>query len=241
MVARRALLLLWLLAGTAASARAQVCAGLPSLRERPVIATLDVAVADSVRSSSAGVTVGRRAFAGAFVGRTVYSDVSFAATTADATSTVIGMGAGYELSLVPDATAGGTRVGLCPIVTGQWDTGPDGDFGGNHLDSDGWSAGGGVSVGGVLLDRGFWRLFPFGQVSFVHASATVHDFPFVGSDSHAKGDGWLFALGVGVGLGSRVTVSPELVLPSGTADAGTSYGLSVNVGLGGGSASPARP
>ena len=221
-VAAAACLALAALAARPASA--QLCAGLPSLSERPVIVTADAARATGAWSTGAGLTVGRRAFAGAFVERATYQDVSFAATQADTRSIAVGGGVGYEFRI--------GQAGVCPVATGQWESGPDGTFGGTRLDSDGWTVGAGLSAGGRLLNERAWRLFLYASVTVERVTTTVHDFPFVGTDSRAHDTGWVFGLGVGVGLGSRVTLAPSLSIPSGIEGSETTFGLSLNIGLG---------
>lgn len=214
------------------SGAAQVCAGLPSLSERPIIASTDVSRATTGWSATAGVTAGRRLFGAVYGGTTTYENVEFAAQTRDASSFVAGAGLGYEVTLAPHPETAGARIGLCPLLAAEWESGPDGDFGGTKLDSDGWTLSAGASVGGALLDRPPWRLIPFAAASFARVSTTVHDVPFVGTDTDARDDGWVFAVGVGVGIGPQVTVSPGLTIPTGITGGENSFSLSFNVGFG---------
>jgi hypothetical protein len=216
----------------ASSGAAQVCVGLPSLSERPIIASGDVARAKTGWSASAGLTGGRRLFGAVYGGTTVYEDVEFAAQTKDASSWLAGAGVGYEFALAPIPQHGAARVGLCPVLGAEWESGPDGDFGSTKLDSDGWTLSAGVSLGALALSRPSWRLFPFAAASFVKVSTTVHDVPFVGTDTEARDSGWLLAFGVGVGIGQRVTLSPEVAVPTGISGGENSLSLGVNVGFG---------
>jgi hypothetical protein len=209
---------------TSVPARAQVCAGSPSLRERPLVATADVARAKDAWSLGAGLTAGRSAFVGVHVERATYQNVSYAATQADTRSTDLGGAVGYEFRV--------GDFGVCPVATGQWESRPDGDFAGNRLNSDGWTVGVGLSAGWILLRMGRWRIIPSASVSLERVSTTVHDFPFVGTDSHARDTGWVFGFGIGVVVGSRVTVEPSLNIPSGIEGGATTFGFSVSVGLG---------
>ncbi len=206
-------------------ARAQVCAGSVSLRERPVIVTADAASAKNAWSVGAGLTAGRSAFVGAFVERVTYQDVSFAATQGEAHSNNLGGAVGYEFRL--------GAVGVCPVASALWESGPDGNFAGNRLNSDGWTAGAGVSVGGELLRTATLRLFPFASATIQRVSSTVHDFPFVGTDTHAHDTGFVFGIGFGVAVGSRVTLGPSVSIPSGIEGGETTVGFSLDVGLGG--------
>lgn len=204
-------------------AHSQECAGLPSLRERPVIVTADISGGKDAWSLGAGLTAGRAAFVGVYVDRATYQNVGFAATTADARSTDIGAAAGYEFRLGP--------LGLCPVASGQWETGPDGSFAGNQLDSDGWTVGAGMSAGGVLVRTAGLRIIPSASVTFQRVSSTVHDFPFINTDSHAHDTGWLVGLGIGVAVGA-LTLEPSVTIPSGLEGGVTTFSLSVNVGVG---------
>lgn len=204
--------------------RAQVCAGLPSLHERPVIVTADASRAKDAWSAGAELTAGRSAFASAFAGVNMSQNVDFAAQRGNAHSIEFGAGLGYELRF--------DHIGLCPVVTASWETGPDGDFGGSRLNSDGWTVGGGVGIGGVLVRRPHWGLIPFASASYARVSATVHDFPFVGTNSTAHETGWVFSLGAGITLGPRLTLTPSLTIPTGFTDNVTSVDLGVSIGLG---------
>jgi hypothetical protein len=207
------------------AARAQLCAGTPSLRERPVFVSGDVARGKDAWSVGAGLTAGRDAFAGVHVERATYQNVSFAATQADTRSTDVGGVVGYEFRL--------GRMGVCPVAAGQWESGPDGTFAGNRLNSDGWTVGGGVTAGGVLRRTAGWRVIPYASVTFERVSSTVHDYPFVGTDSHAHDTGWVFGAGFGVVIGSRVTLGPSVTVPTGIEGGETTFGFGVDVGLGG--------
>ena len=215
-----------------ATGRAQVCAGLPSLNERPIIGTLDASFARDASSASVGATVGRTMFGAGYVGTVAYQDVSFAAQTGDASSTVFGAGLGYEFRLAREQEGGGVRAGLCPVVTGEWETGPDGDFSGTPLNGDGWTVGAGLSLGARAWRRGAWRLLPYAAASYVRVAATIHDFPFSGTDTEGHDDGWVFSFGVGVGMGPRLTISPVFTAPAGISGGERSVGVSVNYGLG---------
>jgi len=205
-------------------ARAQLCAGLPSLSEQPVIVTADLAQSKGAWSVGSGFTAGRSLFAGAYAERTTYRDVSFAATQADTRSIDVGGGVGYEIRV--------GQAGVCPVATGQWESGPDGMFGGTRLNSDGWTVGAGLSAGGTLVRGGAWRVIPYASATFERVASTVHDVPFAGTDSRAHDTGWVFSFGVGVGFGPRITVAPSLSVPSGIEGGETTFGLSLNVGLG---------
>jgi hypothetical protein len=60
----------------------------------------------------------------------------------------------------------------------------------------------------------------------------VHDYPFVGTNSRAHDAGWVFSFGVGMALGSRLTLGPSVSIPGGIEGGETTFGLSVSVGLG---------
>jgi hypothetical protein len=75
--------------------------------------------------------------------------------------------------------------------------------------------GAGLSAGGVLLRTSGWRIIPYASVTVQRASTTVHDIPFVGTDSHAHDTGGVFGFGVGVAAGSRVTVGPSVAMRHG--------------------------
>ena len=186
--------------------------------------TADAARAKDAWSIGAGLTAGRSAFVGVHVERATYQNVSYAATQADTRSTDVTGAVGYEFRV------GG--VSVCPVVTGQWESGPDGDFAGNPLNSDGWTVGAGLSAGSILLRLGPWRIIPSASVSLERVSTTVHDFPFIGTDSHAYDTGWVFGFGIGFVIGSRVTVEPSLNIPSGIEGGATTFGFNVSVGLG---------
>ncbi len=204
--------------------RAQVCAGLLSLHERPVVVSVDAAAARGASSVGAGLTAGRSAFAGAFVERAVYRNVDYAATQADTRSTNVGAAVGYEVRR--------ERFAVCPVATVQWESGPDGTFAGNILNSDGWTIGAGVSVGAVLIEAAGWRVISSTSLTVQRASTTVHDFPFVGTDSRAHDTGLLYGFAIGLVVGARLTIQPTVNIPSGIEGGETTYGLSVNLGLG---------
>jgi hypothetical protein len=226
------MLLVPLFALLASPGWAQVCAGLPSLSDRPIIASADLARAKTGWSATAGVTAGRRLFGAVYGGTTTYEDVEFAAQIKNASSFLAGAGIGYEVTLARDPETAGADIGLCPLFAAEWESGPDGDFGATKLDGDGWTVSAGASVGGLLFDRMPWRLIPFAAASFARVSTTVHDFPFVGTDTDARDDGWLFAFGVGIGIGPQVTVSPGFTIPTGITGGENSFSLGVNVGFG---------
>jgi len=207
-----------------ASGRAQVCAGLPSLHERAVIVTADASRGKDAWSGGMEITAGRSAFASAYGGVNLSQNVDFAAQRGDAHSIEFGAGLGYELRF--------EEIGICPIVTAAYETGPDGDFGGSRLNSDGWTVGGGVGIGGVLVRGPRWGLIPFASASYNRVTATVHDFPFVGTSSAAHETGWVFSLGAGIRLGPRLTLTPSLTIPTGFTDNVTSVDFSVSIGLG---------
>jgi hypothetical protein len=209
---------------TGTPARAQLCAGSPSLRERPLVVTADAARAKDAWSIGAELTGGRSAFVGLQVERATYQDVSFAATQADTHSTDLGGAVGYEFRI--------GRFGVCPVAAAQWESGPDGTFGGTRLDSDGWTVSAGLSAGWILLRTARWRVIPTASATLQRISTTVHDFPFVGTDSRAHDTGWSFGIGIGFVAGSRVTVAPSVSIPSGIEGGETTFGLSVSVGLG---------
>ena len=215
-----------------AGAAAQVCAGLPSLHERPIIVSLDGGRSNTGSSIDVGITAGRSLFGGLFTGSINYQDISFAAQTLDAASTTTGAMLGYEFALAADQRTPGARLGICPIVTAEYENGPDADVGGTRLDSDGWTLGAGASVGGLLLDRKPWRLFPYAAASYVYASATVHDVPFAGTDTEAHDSGGLLAFGVGVGIGGHVTVSAGMNFPVAIEGGENSFTFGVNFGFG---------
>ena len=207
-----------------AAARAQVCAGLPSLHERPVILTADASRGKNAWSAGMEITAGRSAFATAYGGVNLSQNVDFAAQRGDAHSIEFGAGLGYELRF--------RDLGVCPLVTAAYETGPDGDFGGSRLNSDGWTAGGGAGIGGVLVRRRRWGLIPFASAFYARVSATVHDFPFVGTNSTEHETGWVFSLGAGITLGPRLTLTPSVTIPTGFTDNVTSLDLGVSIALG---------
>ena len=228
----RGLLLGATAAVAAAPAPAQVCAGLPSLHERPVIVSLDGGRSKTGSSVDLGITAGRSMFGAVAYGATNYQDISFAAQTLDASSTTYGALLGYEWALAASQHTPGARIGVCPVLSFGYETGPDADAGGTTLDSDGWTMTGGISVGGVLIDRRSWRLLPFAAASFAHVAATVHDVPFPGTDTEASDNGWVFAFGAGIGIGRRVTISPGYNIPASIEGGENSFTLSINVGFG---------
>src|SRR5512135_3200277 len=69
-----------------AAGRAQVCAGLPSLRERPVVLGGSYSGSRSGWSLGGDATLGRAAFVNLAAGHVVYRNVDFGAVTADAHS-----------------------------------------------------------------------------------------------------------------------------------------------------------
>jgi hypothetical protein len=213
---------------------AQVCAGLPSLRERPLVLGANHARSDAGWAAGGSVIWGRAAFVNLAAGYMRYQNLAFSASRHDAHSAVFHAGAGYEVSAQLSGRGGrrGTGIGVCPAAYVEYETGPDGDFG-VILNSDALSVGIGASIGAVVIERGSTRVIPYLGLALVRAATAIRDFPFPGTDTRDTEYGGLLDLGIGIVLG-RFTVGPEVTLPIGFSDADGSYGVGVSLSLGGG-------
>ncbi len=223
-----------------AAGRAQICAGLPSLRERPVVLGGSYSVSKSGWSVGGDATLGRAAFVNLAAGHVVYRKVDFGAVIQDAHSTALHLGGGWALEGRPDAGAGrAPTLGVCPAAYVEYETGPD-RGGPVPLDSDGLTWGGGLSVGAAVRLGATTRAIPFAGLAFVHTSSTMHGVPFPGTDTKASDSGGLLDVGVGIAFGA-LSVVPEVAVPLGIEGAETTFGVGVSVSLGRGrSAGSAR-
>ena len=217
------------------AASAQICEGVPSLRERPFAVGATYSRSDAGWAAGGAATWGRSAFVSLASGYVRYEDMAFSASRADASSAVFHLGAGYEVQAQLAGGRGGrggrgTTLGICPAGYVEYETGPDGDFG-VTLNSNGLTAALGASIGAVVLERGTIRLIPYVGMACARVSTTVHDFPLAGTDTKDTEYGGLLDLGIGIVLG-RVTIGPEATFPIGFEGADASYGVGVSLSFG---------
>ncbi len=215
-----------------ATGQAQLCAGLPSLRDLPVIVAATYSRSDAGWAAGGDATWGRAAFVNLAAGYVRYEHMAFSASRADASSAAIHLGGGYEVQTQLGGANGrrGKTVGLCPAGYVEYETGPDGDFG-VRLNSSALTAALGASVGAVLLERGSTRLIPYVGAAYARVATTVRDFPLVGTDTKNTEYGGLLDLGIGLVFG-RVTIGPEATFPIGFDGADPSYGVAVSLSFG---------
>ncbi len=214
-----------------ATGRAQICAGVPSLRDHPVVVGGSYSRSKSAWSVGGDVTLGRAAFVNLAAGHVVYRDVNFGAVSSDARSTALHLGGGYEVE-VP-VRAGARRaptVGVCPAAYVEYETGPD-RGGPVPINSDGLTWGGGVSLGAALPLGRRMQAIPFAGLAFVHTSTTMHHVPFPGTDTKATDTGGLLDVGLGIAVGV-LSIVPEVAVPIGLKDAETTFGVGVSFSLG---------
>ena len=180
------------------AAQAQVCAGLPSLRDLPVVVAATWSRSDAGWAAGGAATWGRAAFVNLAAGYVRYEDMAFSASRADASSAAVHLGGGYELETKLGGGSGGrgTTVGFCPAGYVEYETGPDGDFG-VRLNSNAFTAALGASVGAVVFERGSTRLIPYVGAAYARVATTVHDFPLAGTDTKDTEYGGLLDLGIG--------------------------------------------
>jgi len=225
-----ALLVAAFLASAGESALAQTCAGLPSLREYPLVLGATYLHAPSTSSAGGTVTWGRRAFGSLDVSYATYPDIAFAANSdEDAHSVELGLVGGYEFTPHIEIAGRPAEIGLCPLVLAGYETGPD--AGSLGLDAYGYSVGAGLGVGGTLFRSDRTRVIPFAGISVLRASTVVRDVPFVGTNSKDTETGGVFALGVGLVFG-RLTLSPAASRSFGVDEPEWRYGADISLSLG---------
>lgn len=217
---------------------AQICEGLPSLREHPLVVGANYSRSDPDWAVGGNVTWGRAAFVSLAGGYARYPGFNFGLPQpGSAHSAVVHLGGGYEMPVRPARAGGGSgpTVAICPAAYVEYETGPDGDYSGVRADASALTMGAGAGIGAVVVARGSVRVIPYLGLAFIRAHAGRITMASGGVRSvHREGNteyGGLIDFGVGIVLGT-LTLGPAVTFPIGFEDADVSYGVGVSVSLG---------
>jgi len=190
-------------AARVAPVAAQVCAGLPSLRERPFRVTASAASYTYATALGVSLTAGRAIYGTLGFGRTRDSEL-------DANT--------YPLSLEigADIPVGAHGVFLCPVVSGAVSFGPD-DFElmQESFRYEDWAVGLGLAA--VVMRARRISVLVAGSVRAALLTGTYWPTGYKAADgdpgSSQTGNYWLASLSVGIELNQTVTLRPGVTVP----------------------------
>ena len=212
----RALLVGATVCAAAAPARAQLCTGRPALAPRRLQTSVGAAFTSGQQTFDAGV---RTAAAGAFFGGTV---AAYNLSALDAGAFGIGGTAGAPLPV------GAPRLRVCPLVSVSARFGPT-----FHdvveIESHGVLVTAGAQAAVFLPGRGRLRVAPTFGAAVAHARETLVGHPVI--DETAGVTFALIEAGVGLLLGERVSVVPQVRIPMARAGADPEFSVSLAVTL----------
>jgi hypothetical protein len=226
---RRSLVVsLALLAIVRSQAVAQTCQGMASYSAGQMQVTGNAAFSDGVNSF--GGTFGYGLPSGLY-GNVGVSTMSIDAL--DASSTGIGIGAGYQMTVGKSK-----QLHLCPVASLGLSMGPK-DIGGSGNDLSGRSAAFGLSLGTEMGANPRMRIIPAAGLSLAYAKSKIEDAAgtTVAEPSETFG---LAQLAVGFVLNSQISVRPGISIPLGSDGQDTSFGVTVGYNFGSKGISKAR-
>ncbi|MFN2567248.1 MAG: hypothetical protein ABR499_19810 [Gemmatimonadaceae bacterium] len=213
---RKFLIVTALVAGVAATAEAQLCAGTASFGAGSIRADAGAQFRDGANAFGGGLAWGQPdgLFLAGNVGRTSYDGV-------DETEMSYGINAGYQLQFtnVPS-------LHFCPSLGLQMRSGPNvGTAEESGMD---WSIGG--SVGGVMKNNGSMQFVPTAGFHYV----SVRQESTVGTTTtEFKDRAGILSLGLGVIFNEAITVTPNLRMAIDYEDADPVYGVGLSWNFGG--------
>lgn len=208
-------------------ARAQVCAGFPSLRDRPFQVGGGAAFTEDVTSFGASFTGGKRFFGTLNVGTTSIEVLN-------GSSVDLNVGAGYEVGL-----SQGT-VAICPLAGVAVGLGPN-NINGTDVDVATRSLTLGVSVGTIAARSPQFAFIPAIFLQLASATTTVYNnvagtvpWPAVRAASGVSESETFGVVGVGLGfvLERVLTIQPAVAFPFGSSASNPAFGITVAVNLG---------
>jgi hypothetical protein len=217
---RSLLIALGVVSFAATKMAAQTCAGAAAYSAGPVRIGAGLATTDGAKSYGLTLGVGSKAgaFGSATLSRGEYSDV-------DASSTAVGVGAGYAFDLNPTHTAQ-----FCPQLSLIHQSGPDIDLGGSALSVTSHAVALGGSLGELVPLTPTLDLVPFGGASYVMSRATA---TFAGDSQSDSQDYSEIDVGAGFVFNKTFTLQPSLAIPVGLDGAKMSFQLAFAFNFGG--------
>ena len=180
---------------------AQVCAGLPSLRERPL--RLTATAAHYTYATALGLSLTG--------GRTIYGTLGFGRTRdpeLDASTYPISAEIGADIAI-------GDGLFLCPVVSAAVSLGPY-DFELSQYDFRYVDRGAGLGLAGVAVSGRWINVIVAGSVRAARVTGTYWPTGSKAATSSGwsqAGDYWLAGFSVGVEMGQTLTIRPGITWP----------------------------
>ena len=198
---------------------AQVCAGFPSFRGRPIQIVGAAAFNDNSKTFGGGVGFGGAGAFGSLELGTAHIDAF------DASAFVVGGSVGYQVPLDKKGA-----VQLCPGAGVEFAIGPK-NINGTGVDYSETDISLGVSVGVVAARTAQVDVVPTGAIAFAHSDGKLKD-ASGNSVSNSESFGVL-GLGIGFVFSYQVSIRPAVSIPFGVNGASTSFGVTLAVNFGG--------